>query len=162
MRTDPDGRISRIRLYRPISLTRQFTGVGQQRQSQEPQAEALQLGIDCLTFRSAEGALTPTSQMTFQSREDIPVQLAEHPTGITVAVVPTPAHRPAVDLLDQLGDGHEASLGSSHVPDLLPCSSQCFRRRYHVEVTMVATELVAVVSQREPQEIQALARFGAS
>ena len=37
------------------------------RQSQEPQAEALQLGIDCLAFRSAEGALTPTLQMMNQS-----------------------------------------------------------------------------------------------
>ena len=58
---------------------RQFTG-GATRHSRTPQAEALQLGIECLAFRWAEGALlTPTLQMTFQSLEDIPVQLTEQP-----------------------------------------------------------------------------------
>ncbi len=58
------------------------------RQSEDSQAEALQLGIDCRSFRSLEGSLTPTVQMTAQSLADIPVQLAEIRAGSLQGLLP--------------------------------------------------------------------------
>ena len=110
-------------------------------------------------FRRAEGTLTPTFQMATQPCDDIPVQLAEHLTGITVTVVPTPTHQPPIDLGDQLGNGHEASLGSRQFPDLVPNSCQCLVRGRHVEITTIATEQVAVIPQRKPEEGQAFTRL---
>ena len=79
---------------------------------QEPQAEALQMGVERLAFRGTVGALTPTSQVTSRAKLHETIQLAEALPGIAVAEVSAPAFRPAVDVVDHLADGDEAPLGA--------------------------------------------------
>ena len=62
----PDVQISRIRLTRILSV-RGMHSESAMRRSQEPQAEALQMGVKRLAFRGPVGALTPTLQVTRQA-----------------------------------------------------------------------------------------------
>src|SRR5271166_5817012 len=154
----PDVQISRIRLTRILSVPGMHSEPTLRR-LQELQAKALQMGVKRLPFRGPEGALTPTLQVTRQTKQHESVQLAETFPGIAVTEVSAPALHPAVDFTDHHGDGDETPMGTGQLPNLLTSSSHCLRRRKHVEIAMFAAEAVAVVPQRKPQEVQAFPRL---
>ena len=79
---------------------------------QEPQAEALQMGVKRLAFRGTVGSLTPTSQVTRRAKQHETIQVTKAFPGIAVAEVSAPAFAPAVDIVDHLTDGDETPLGA--------------------------------------------------
>ena len=60
---------------------------------QEPQAEALQMGVKRLAFRGTVGTLTPTSQVTRRAKQHETIQFTEAFPGIAVTEVSAPAFR---------------------------------------------------------------------
>jgi hypothetical protein len=79
---------------------------------QEPQAEALQMGVRRLAFRRAVGSLTSTSQVTRGSKQREAIQFSEALPGIAVTEISAPAFAPVVDIVDHLADGDETALSS--------------------------------------------------
>ena len=126
---------------------------------QEPQAEALQMGVRRLAFRRAVGSLTATSQVTRRAELRETIKLSEAFPGIAVAEITAPAFRPAVDRVDHLTDGDETPLGSGQLAEFVVGTGHGLRRGKYIEIAMDAAEKVAVVSQRKSQEVQALTRF---
>ena len=78
---------------------------------QEPQAEALQMGVKRLAFRGTVGSLTPTSQVTHRAEQHKTIQFPKAFPGIAGVEVSTPAFTPAVDVVDHLSDGNETPSG---------------------------------------------------
>src|SRR5206468_3051654 len=100
---------------------------------QEPQAEALQMGVRRLACRRAVGALTSTLQVTHRTKQRETIQLAEAFAGIAVAEVTAPALRPAVDIVDHLTDGDETPLGSGQLSEPLAGAGHRLCRGKYVE-----------------------------
>jgi hypothetical protein len=126
---------------------------------QEPQAEALQMGVKRLAFRGTVGSLTPTSQVTHRAKQHEAIQFTKAFPGIARVEVSTPAFAPAVDVVDHLTDGDETPLGPGQLSNPIVCTGHRLDRGKYVEIAFVATVKIAVVSQRKTQKVQALARF---
>jgi hypothetical protein len=150
--------ISRTRLAQILSVNGMHRESAESR-LQELQAEALQMGIERHAFRGSVGSLTPTSQVTHRAKQHEAIQIAKAFPGIAEAEVATPAFAPAVDVVDHLTDGDETPLGPGQLSNPIVCTGHRLGRGKYVEITLVATEKVAVVSQRKTQKVQALARF---
>ena len=88
---------------------------------QEPQAEALQMGVKRHTFRRAVGSLTPTSQVPYRAKQHEAIQFAKALPGIAESEIPTPAFAPAVDVVDHLTDGDETPLGPGQLSNPIVC-----------------------------------------
>ena len=84
---------------------------------QEPQAEALQMGVKRLACRGTVGSLTPTLQVTRRTKQHETIQFTKALPGIAVAEVSAPAFGPAVDIVDHLTDGDETPLGPGQLSD---------------------------------------------
>ncbi len=125
----------------------------------EPQAEALQMGVKRLAFRGPVGSLTSTSQVTHRTKQHEAVQFAKAFPGVARTEVSAPAFAPAVDVVDHLTDGDETPPGTGQLSNPIACTGHRLGRGKHVEIATVATEKIAVVSQRETQKVQALPRF---
>ena len=93
------------------------------RRLQELQAEALQMGVRRLAFRSAVRSLTTTSQVPRRSQQREPIDLTEALPGIAVAEISTPPFHPAVKIVDHLTDGDETPLGSGQLSESLAGTS---------------------------------------
>ena len=78
---------------------------------------------------------------------------------MAVTEVTTRTFQEAVDLGDQLTDRYEGLLPARELTDSLSSSNHGLSRRPHVEVSPAATQAGAVVAQRKPQKVQALARL---
>jgi hypothetical protein len=128
------------------------------RRLQQPQAVALQMGIKRLPRRRPEGALTPTLQVASQPGDDETVQLMERRGGITVAEVIPPTPEVEVHVTDQIRDRDKTTSRARQFPKLVTGTGLGLRRGDHVQIATVAAVKVAVVAQRETQEVQALAR----
>src|SRR4051794_15324619 len=126
---------------------------------QEPQAKALQMGVKRLACRGTVGTLTPTAQVTGRAKLHETIQVTEALPGIAVTKISAPAFRPAVEIVDHLADGHETPFGPGQLSDPVVGTGHRLCRGKDVEIATGATEEIAVVSQRETQEVQALTRF---
>jgi hypothetical protein len=117
------------------------------------------MGVKRLAFRGTVGSLTPTSQVTHRTKQHKTIQFTKAFPGIARVEVSTPAFTPAVDVGDHLSDGDETPSVSGQLSNSIACSGHCLGRGKHVQITTVASVKIAVVSQRETQKVQALARF---
>ena len=125
---------------------------------QELQAEALQMGVKRLAFRGTVGSLAPTSQVTHRAKQHETIQFTKAFPGIARVEVSTPTLAPAVDVVDHLTDGDETPPGTGQLANAIVGTGHRLGRGKYVEIATVATEKIAVVSQRETQKVQALAR----
>jgi len=126
---------------------------------QEPQANALQMGVRRHACRGTVGSLTPTAQVTCRAKQHEAIQVTEALPRIAVTKVSAPAFRPAVDIADHLTDGDETPFGPGQHSNLVAGTGDRLCRGKNVEIAMGATEAIAVVSQRETQKVQTLTRF---
>src|SRR5690606_12043345 len=152
----PDVRVSRIRLIRKLSVTGMHSQSAPGR-SQEAQPEGLQMGIERLSRRKAVTALAATIQVATQAATDEPVQLAERLARVAVAEVVRPRMQPAVQASHQFREWHETTSTVRLAPQPVPSPCQRLRRSRRIQVAMGTTLQVAIIPEREPQEVQALA-----
>jgi hypothetical protein len=117
------------------------------------------MGVKRHAFRGTVGSLTPTLQVTRRAKQHEAIQFPKAFPRIAGAEVPTPAFAPAVDVVDHLTDGDETPLRPGQLSNPIVCTGHRLGRGKYVEITLVATVKVAVVSQRKTQKAQALSRF---
>ena len=92
-----------------------------------------------------------------------PVQLAETPAGDSRGGSSSPqplSQRLISSIISRIGT--KQRLRSGQLPDLVAGSGHRLRRGKHVQIATVATEAVAVVPEREAQEVQALRPVGSA
>jgi hypothetical protein len=150
--------ISRTRLAQILSVQ------GMHKEStlnrlQEPQADALQMGVERFVCRLAVGSLTSTLQVTRRSKQRETIQLSKAFPGVAVAEITAPALGPAVEIVDHRADGDETPLGAGQLSNLLVGAGHRLYRGKYIEIAMGTTEEVAIVPQRKTQKVQALTRF---
>ena len=154
----PGMQIFRTRLARILSVQGMHSESTMSR-LQEPQAEALQMGVKRLACRGAVGTLAPTAQVTGRTKLQKTIQVTEALPRIAVTEIAAPAFGPAVDVVDHLADGDETPFGPGQLSNPVVGSGHCLGRGKDVEIAMSASEEVAVVSQRKTQKVQALTRL---
>ncbi len=113
-----------------------------------------------LVFRVVEIPLAQAVQVMTEAVVGPLVDFVKRAGRVAVAEVMGPAGQgliqfpPCLESM-QVPDRFPAPLRPGHVTQIVAEFCQRLRRGHHVQVALTATELVAIVPQREPQEVEA-------
>src|SRR6266446_4500489 len=132
-------------------MRRQLCG----RASQIHQTHSSQELIVRHPLRRTERPLAAAAHMLREPLTCVRVDLAKGHTRVSESKVVRPARELRIDFLDQLPQRCGASLAGGSRAQCLPPQRHGFLRWMHIEVLVCAPFEVAIVPQREPEEVQA-------
>src|ERR1700722_13142844 len=106
-------------------------------------------------LRRSKAALTAATQVSSHPAEDVTVKTMEHATWMAVTEVRLPTPQGLVEPADQRRQRHPAPLGTGQRAYFVAQTGLGLPRRFHAQVAMAASEVVAFVPQRETEEVDA-------
>ena len=110
------------------------------------------------TFRGAEGPLTATMELAEQAVLHELVDFPKDHRGIAMREVLLPAPEQPIDFADHFRDRLEATVSTGEGSYLVAQAGEGCIRGKHVPIAPAAAIQVAVVAEREAQEVQTCLR----
>src|ERR1039458_1392683 len=125
------------------------------RASQTHQPQPLQMRVPRFSFRRSIGPLTAPLEMPDQTAAYEPVDFPVHALGIPKGKIVRPPFQMPIQLSNQFRDRLKALMTVRHLVQLFPFPLDCFLRRKHIQVPLIASLQIPIIPKCVPQKVQA-------